>query len=165
MRTDGADAQPGEAGEIWLKTDSMMLGYLDDPAATRAAFAPNGWYRTGDVARIDQDGYLFLVDRLKDMIVTGGENVYSKEVEDVLGAHPDVIDAAVVGIPHPEWGETVVAHVVVRAGAARDAGTLRAFCAERLAAYKVPREVVFADALPRTPTGKLQKFLLRRRDG
>lgn len=99
------------------------------------------------------------------MIVTGGENVYSKEVEDVLGAHPDVIDAAVVGIPHPEWGETVVAHVVVRAGAARDADTLRAFCAERLAAYKVPREVVFADALPRTPTGKLQKFLLRRRDG
>lgn len=165
VRTDGADAQPGEAGEIWLKTDSMMLGYLDDPAATRAAFAPNGWYRTGDVARIDQDGYLFLVDRLKDMIVTGGENVYSKEVEDVLGAHPDVIDAAVVGIPHPEWGETVVAHVVVRAGAARDEHTLRAFCAERLAAYKVPREVVFADALPRTPTGKLQKFLLRRRDG
>ncbi|AOI69026.1 class I adenylate-forming enzyme family protein [Burkholderia ubonensis] len=165
VRMDGADARPGETGEIWLKTDSMMLGYLDDPAATRAAFAPNGWYRTGDVARIDQDGYLFLVDRLKDMIVTGGENVYSKEVEDVLVAHPDVIDAAVVGIPHPEWGETVVAHVVVRAGAARDEHTLRAFCAERLAAYKVPREVVFADALPRTPTGKLQKFLLRRRDG
>ncbi|PCE31095.1 class I adenylate-forming enzyme family protein [Burkholderia ubonensis] len=165
VRTDGADARPGETGEIWLKTDSMMLGYLDDPAATRAAFAPGGWYRTGDVARIDQDGYLFLVDRLKDMIVTGGENVYSKEVEDVLGAHPDVADAAVVGIPHPEWGETVVAHVVVRAGAARDSDTLRAFCAQRLAAYKVPREVVFADALPRTPTGKLQKFLLRRRDG
>ncbi|MBN3792526.1 AMP-binding protein [Burkholderia sp. Ac-20353] len=169
VRADGGDAQPGEAGketgEIWLKADSMMLGYLDDPDATRAAFAPDGWYRSGDVARIDQDGYLFLVDRIKDMIVTGGENVYSKEVEDVLTAHPGVVEAAVVGIPHPDWGETVVAHVVVSAGAALDAETLRAFCAERLAAYKVPREVVFADALPRTPTGKLQKFLLRRREG
>ncbi|RQS11316.1 fatty-acid--CoA ligase [Burkholderia sp. Bp9002] len=165
VRADGADAQRGEAGEIWLKADSTMLGYLDDPAATRAAFAPGGWYRTGDVARIDQDGYLFLVDRLKDMIVTGGENVYSKEVEDVLGAHPDVLEAAVVGVAHPEWGETVVAHVVVRAGAARDAQALRAFCGERLAAYKIPREVVYAEALPRTPTGKVQKFLLRRRAG
>ncbi|RQQ63569.1 AMP-binding protein [Burkholderia stagnalis] len=165
VRADGGDARPGEAGEIWLKADSMMIGYLDDPAATRAAFAPGGWYRTGDVARIDQDGYLFLVDRLKDMIVTGGENVYSKEVEDVLGAHPDVLEAAVVGIAHPEWGETVVAHVVVRVGAARDAQALRAFCGERLAAYKIPREIVYADALPRTPTGKVQKFLLRRRPG
>ena len=116
VRMDGLDAQPGETGEIWLKTDSMMLGYLDDAAATRAAFAPDGWYRTGDIARIDQDGYLFIVDRLKDMIVTGGENVYSKEVEDVLGAHPDIAEAAVVGVPHPDWGETVVAHVVLRAG-------------------------------------------------
>ncbi|MGU7769533.1 class I adenylate-forming enzyme family protein [Burkholderia sp. MR1-5-21] len=165
VRTDGGDAQPGDTGEIWLKADSMMLGYLDDPAATQAAFAPGGWYRTGDVARIDQDGYLFLVDRLKDMIVTGGENVYSKEVEDVLSAHPDIVEAAVVGVPHPDWGETVVAHVVVRSGAARDADALRAFCGARLAAYKVPREIVFADALPRTPTGKLQKFLLRGRDG
>ena len=162
-RIDGADAQPGETGEIWLKTDSMMLGYLDDAAATRAAFSPDGWYRSGDIARIDQDGYLFIVDRLKDMIVTGGENVYSKEVEDVLGTHPDIAEAAVVGVPHPEWGETVVAHVVMRANAAPGADALRAFCGERLAAYKVPREFRFAQALPRTPTGKLQKFLLRNR--
>ncbi|MEN8514179.1 AMP-binding protein [Burkholderia sp. RS02] len=161
VRMDGIDAQPGETGEIWLKADSMMLGYLDDAAATRAAFALGGWYRTGDVARIDQDGYLFIVDRLKDMIVTGGENVYSKEVEDVLGAHPDIAEAAVVGVPHPDWGETVVAHVVMRAGTAPDADALRAFCGERLAAYKIPREFAFAQALPRTPTGKLQKFLLR----
>lgn len=166
MNGDGArDAQPGETGEIWLKADSMMLGYLADAAATRAAFAPDGWYRTGDIARIDQDGYLFIVDRLKDMIVTGGENVYSKEVEDVLGAHPGIAEAAVVGVPHPDWGETVVAHVVLRAGTAPDADALRAFCGERLAAYKIPREFVFAETLPRTPTGKLQKFLLRvRRD-
>lgn len=158
---EARDAQPGETGEIWLKADSMMLGYLDDAAATRAAFAPDGWYRTGDIARIDQDGYLFIVDRLKDMIVTGGENVYSKEVEDVLGAHPAIVEAAVVGVAHPDWGETVVAHVVMRAGAAPDADALRAFCGERLAAYKIPREFVFAETLPRTPTGKLQKFLLR----
>ncbi|WP_048988761.1 AMP-binding protein [Burkholderia cenocepacia] len=161
VRMDGVDARPGETGEIWLKADSMMLGYLDDAAATRAAFAPDGWYRTGDVARIDQEGYLFIVDRLKDMIVTGGENVYSKEVEDVLVAHPDIAEAAVVGVPHPDWGETVVAHVVMRANAVRDADALRAFCGERLAAYKIPREFTFAQALPRTPTGKLQKFLLR----
>ncbi|VWC81955.1 fatty-acid CoA ligase [Burkholderia aenigmatica] len=161
VRMDGIDAQPGETGEIWLKTDSMMLGYLDDAAATRAAFAPDGWYRTGDIARIDQDGYLFIVDRLKDMIVTGGENVYSKEVEDVLAAHPDIAEAAVVGVPHPDWGETVVAHVVLRAGSVPDADALRAFCGARLAAYKIPREFMFAQALPRTPTGKLQKFLLR----
>ncbi|WP_322025212.1 long-chain fatty acid--CoA ligase [Burkholderia sp. BCC1977] len=161
VRSNGADALPGDIGEIWLKADSMMLGYLDDPAATRAAFAPDGWYRTGDIARIDQDGYLFIVDRLKDMIVTGGENVYSKEVEDVLDAHPGVAEAAVVGVPHPDWGETVVAHVVPRAGTMPDADALRAFCGERLAAYKIPREFVFAEALPRTPTGKLQKFLLR----
>nr|WP_175802294.1 AMP-binding protein [Burkholderia anthina] len=161
VRSNGADALPGDTGEIWLKADSMMLGYLDDDTATRAAFAPGGWYRTGDIARIDQDGYLFIVDRLKDMIVTGGENVYSKEVEDVLGAHPGIAEAAVVGVPHPDWGETVVAHVVLRAGTAPDADALRAFCGERLAAYKIPREFVFAETLPRTPTGKLQKFLLR----
>ncbi|KAB0633350.1 acyl-CoA synthetase [Burkholderia latens] len=163
VRSNGADALPGDIGEIWLKADSMMLGYLDDDAATRAAFTPDGWYRTGDIARLDEDGYLFIVDRLKDMIVTGGENVYSKEVEDVLGAHPDIAEAAVVGVPHPDWGETVVAHVVPRGGAAPDADALRAFCGERLAAYKIPREFVFAETLPRTPTGKLQKFLLRMR--
>lgn len=110
----GGLARPGEIGEIRLRADSMMLGYLDDPGATRAAFDDDGWYRSGDVARVDDDGYLFVVDRIKDMIVTGGENVYSKEVEDVLNAHPAVAEAAVVGRAHPEWGETVIAHVVLR---------------------------------------------------
>ncbi|AOJ08382.1 class I adenylate-forming enzyme family protein [Burkholderia mayonis] len=167
VTASGDDARPGEIGEIRLRADSMMLGYLDDPDATRAAFADGGWYRSGDVARVDGDGYLFVVDRIKDMIVTGGENVYSKEVEDVLTAHPAVAEAAVIGRAHPEWGETVVAHVVLRAASgadgAVDADALRAFCAKRLAAYKIPREYVFAERLPRTPTGKLQKHLLRAR--
>ncbi|MCH7343926.1 AMP-binding protein [Pelomonas sp. CA6] len=163
VRDDGRDAAPDETGEIWLRAGSVMQGYLDDPEATRNAFADGGWYRSGDLARRDEDGYLFIVDRSKDMIVTGGENVYSKEVEDQLATHPQLADVAVVGRPHPEWGETVVAHVVVRPGESLSEQALKDFLAERLARYKIPREFVFADALPRTPTGKLQKFLLRRR--
>lgn len=161
VRGDGAGAQKGEVGEIWLRTESVMLGYLHDEAATRAAFAAGGWYRTGDLARIDDDGYLFIVDRTKDMIVTGGENVYSKEVEDAIGAHPDVADVAVVGRAHPEWGETVVAHVVPRPGCAVTGDQLVAYLSSRIARYKIPRLYEFKTSLPRTPTGKLQKFLLR----
>jgi feruloyl-CoA synthase len=161
VRDDGGDAAPGDTGEIWLRTGSAMDGYLHDPEATAAAFAPGGWYRTGDLARLDDAGYLFIVDRTRDMVITGGENVYSKEVEDALSAHPEVADVAVVGRPHAEWGETVIAHVVPRGEAAPDAGALQQFLAGRLARYKIPREFVFATSLPRTPTGKLQKFLLR----
>ncbi len=161
VRDDGEDAGPGDTGEIWLRTGSVMDGYLHDAQATAAAFAPGGWYRTGDLARLDDAGYLFIVDRTKDMVITGGENVYSKEVEDALSAHPQVADVAVVGRPHAEWGETVVAHVVTRGEAAPDTEALQQFLADRLARYKIPREFVFAASLPRTPTGKLQKFLLR----
>ena len=161
VRDDGEDAGPGDTGEIWLRTGSVMDGYLHDAQATAAAFAPGGWYRTGDLARLDDAGYLFIVDRTKDMVITGGENVYSKEVEDALSAHPQVADVAVVGRPHAEWGETVVAHVVPRGEAAPQAEALQQFLADRLARYKIPREFVFAASLPRTPTGKLQKFLLR----
>ncbi len=136
VRDDGEDAGPGDTGEIWLRTGSVMDGYLHDAQATAAAFAPGGWYRTGDLARLDDAGYLFIVDRTKDMVITGGENVYSKEVEDAISAHPQVADVAVVGRPHPEWGETVIAHVVTarrdraryRGAAAipgRQAGTLQ----------------------------------------
>ncbi|MDR0225832.1 MAG: AMP-binding protein [Burkholderiaceae bacterium] len=162
VRSDGADAQSGETGEIWLRTGSVMDGYLGDPEATAAAFAPGGWYRTGDIARLDDAGYLYIVDRAKDMVITGGENVYSKEVEDAIAAHPQVADVAVVGRPHPEWGETVIAHVVVRGDVPPEARDLQQFLADRLARYKIPREFVFAASLPRTPTGKLQKFLLRK---
>jgi len=161
VKPDGTDAAPGETGEIWLRCASAMAGYLDDPEATRAAFAPGGWYRSGDLARLDGAGYLYIVDRMKDMIVTGGENVYSKEVEDALAAHPGVADVAVFGRPHPEWGETVAARIVPRPGETPTPEALAAYLAPRLARYKIPREFAFADALPRTPTGKLQKYLLR----
>jgi feruloyl-CoA synthase len=161
VRQDGGDALPGEVGEIWLRAASTMQGYLDDEAATRAVLSPDGWYRSGDIARLDVDGYLFIADRAKDMIVTGGENVYSKEVEDVLGTHPAVADVAVVGQPHPEWGETVVAHVVLKPGQGADPAQLAGFLSDKLARYKIPRVFRLRDALPRTPTGKLQKFLLR----
>jgi feruloyl-CoA synthase len=160
VRLDGQEAGPGEDGEVWLRSDTRMLGYLDDPQATELAFAGD-WYRSGDLARLDEDGYLFIVDRLKDVIITGGENVYSAEVEEVLRQHPRVKDAAVVGRPHPDWGETVVA-VVVPDGELPLA-ELREFCAERLARYKIPRDLVIADELPRNPSGKLTKHVLRAR--
>ncbi len=160
VHEDGSEAGAGEVGEIWIKADSVMQGYLDNEAAT-AAVLQDGWYRSGDLARRDDDGFLYIVDRAKDMIITGGENVYSKEVEDVLLAHADIQDAAVIGRPHPEWGETVVAMLVLKAGTQPDPEALKAFVGERLARYKVPREFVVCAQLPRTPTGKLMKHLLR----
>ena len=168
MADDKTQAGPGETGEIWLKSGSMMQGYLNRPDATRAAFH-DGWYRTGDVAKIDADGYLFIVDRIKDMIVTGGENVYSKEVEDKIMEHPGVAEAAVIGIPHPDWGESVKAVVVASQTQGqsqdRDEGLteegLKRFLSERLAKYKIPRTIDIVDSLPHTPSGKVMKFKLR----
>lgn len=162
MRDEQHEAGPGEVGEIWMRCQSMMQGYYRDPAATAAAFH-DGWYRTGDLVRIAEDGYLFIVDRVKDMIVTGGENVYSKEVEDVLAGHPAISEVAVVGMPHPEWGESVAAVVVAKADASVDVEDIQAYCAERLAKYKVPRQVRVVEAMPRTPTGKVMKYQLRER--
>ncbi|MFI8418938.1 class I adenylate-forming enzyme family protein [Streptomyces sp. NPDC085479] len=160
VRPDGADARAGEDGEIWLRADTRMVGYLDDEAATAEAFAGD-WYRSGDLGRIDEDGFVTIVDRMKDVIITGGENVASQEVEGVLRGHPDVADVAVVGRPHPQWGETVVAVVVPRADARPDADALRTWLAPRLARYKIPRELVLRDSLPRTPSGKVTKHVLR----
>ena len=160
MKSPTEEATAGEAGEIWLKADSMMVGYYDDPQATEQAFV-DGWYRTGDVARVDEDGYMFIVDRIKDMIVAGGENVYSKEVEDVIASHPEVAEVAVVGKPHPEWGETVAALVVPKKDSSLAVDDLNAFLAERLAKYKIPRMFRLVDALPHTPTGKVMKYQLR----
>ncbi len=160
VKDDGSPAGPGETGEIWLKADSMMQGYFKDPDATDAAFS-QGWYKTGDVARVDESGYLFIVDRTKDMIITGGENVYSKEVEDALASHPQVVEAAVIGRPHPEWGETVVAVVVQAKDACLSAEALAEHLAGRLAKYKIPREFKLVEALPHTPTGKVMKYKLR----
>lgn len=160
-RPDGRRCAAGEVGEIHMRSPAMMQGYLDNAQATAAAFDARGWYRSGDLARVDEDGFLFIVDRLRDMIITGGENVYSKEVEDALGAHPDVQDVAVIGRPHAEWGETVVAVLVARPGRTLVPDELRAFLETRLARYKIPRVFELRDALPRTATGKLLKHQLR----
>lgn len=160
---DGAPVAAGDAGEVWIRSDTRMVGYLDDPEATAACFE-GPWYKTGDVAVVDEDGYLFIVDRLKDIIITGGENVFSPEVEEALLQHPHVRDAAVVGRPHPEWGETVVAFIVTD-GTPVDLEELRQFLASRLARYKIPREVIVREALPRNPSGKITKHRLRKELG
>ena len=160
MKTDEVEARPGEVGEIWLKTDSMMIGYYNDPEETAAAFR-NGWYKSGDVARMDEDGYLFIVDRTKDMISTGGENVSSKEVEDVINSHPDVLECAVIGIPHPEWGETVTAVIVAAQKETLTAKNISSYLSDKLARYKIPRQYHFVYELPHTPAGKVMKFILR----
>ncbi len=160
MKNESEEAGPGETGEIWLKADCMMEGYYKDPEATREAFH-QGWYKSGDVARVDEDGYLFIVDRTKDMIVSGGENVYSKEVEDALATHPDVVEAAVVGKPHEEWGEMVTAFIVIKEGSELNEDALKEHLTAHLAKYKIPREMHFVQELPHTPTGKVKKFELR----
>ncbi len=160
MKTDVSEARPGEIGEIWLKADSLMEGYYKNPEATAEAFN-GGWYKTGDMARVDDEGYLFIVDRNKDMIVTGGENVYSKEVEDAIGAHPDVVEAAVIAIPHPEWGETVCAVIVPAKDKGLTPEELDSFLKDKLARYKVPKVYKFVEALPHTASGKVMKYKLR----
>ena len=150
----------GVTGQVLLKGPKVFAGYWRNEAATRDAVR-DGWFRTGDVGRVDEDGFLYIEDRKKDMIVSGGENIASPEVERVLYEHPDVIEAAVVGRAHEKWGEVPVAHVVLRPRAETDADGLIAFCRERLAKYKTPTEVHFRGELPRTPSGKILKRTLR----
>lgn len=158
----GETLPEGEVGELLLRGQSLVRGYWRDEAASARAFSRDGWFRTGDLAVVRDDGRVSVVDRIKDMIVRGGENVYCVEVEDVLHAHPDVIDAAVLGVPHPVLGEEVAAVVRVRPGAGTDAGELRAHVGRRLAAFKVPAHVlVQEEPLPRNPTGKILKRELR----
>jgi acyl-CoA synthetase (AMP-forming)/AMP-acid ligase II len=159
---DGADAPPNTPGEIVVKGDQVLSGYWRNPEATAASFV-DGWFRSGDVGQWDDDGYLYIVDRKKDMILTGGENVYPREVEEILYEHPAVVEAAVLGAPDPTWGEKVVAVVCVRSGEPVSGAELVAFCRERIASYKKPRHVVFIDALPRNASGKVLKRELRER--
>jgi len=160
MKTDIEPTKPGEVGEIWLKADSMMMGYYKNPGATAEAFKGR-WYKSGDMARVDEEGYMFIADRTKDMIVTGGENVYSKEVEDAIGTHPDVVEVAVIAIPHPEWGETVGAVVVPAKDKELTGDLLNSFLADRLAKFKIPKIYKFVDELPHTASGKVMKYKLR----
>jgi acyl-CoA synthetase (AMP-forming)/AMP-acid ligase II len=156
----GTDVRPGEVGEFWVRSDQVMAGYWNMPEATREAITPGGWLRTGDAGRIDE-GYLYIEDRVKDMIISGGENVYPAEVERVLVRHPDVAEVAVIGVPDEKWGEAVKAVVVPAAGAAVDEAALIAFTRDRLAHYKSPTSVSVLPALPRNATGKVLKRQLR----
>jgi long-chain acyl-CoA synthetase len=150
----GEDVPTGEVGEIAIRGHNLMKGYWQREDATQEA-VPDGWLRTGDLARQDEDGYYFIVDRKKDLIIRGGYNVYPREIEEVLYEHPAVAEAAVVGIPHPTNGEEVGAAVVLKPGAEATPAELRAFCSERVAAYKYPRHVWLEAALPKTATGKV----------
>jgi len=157
----GFELRIGEAGEVLLRGPNMMLGYLDDPVATAEAIDADGWLHTGDVGRLDAAGYLTITDRLKDMYICGGFNVYPAEVEQVLARLDGVADSAVVGVPDERLGEVGRAYIVSRAGQALSQDAVIDFCRQRLANYKVPRQVMFRDALPRNPSGKVLKRLLR----
>jgi long-chain acyl-CoA synthetase len=152
---DGDDVLRGDAGEVWVKGPNVFQGYLNDPEQTARVLTDDGWLRTGDIAVTDDDGYLYLVDRAKDLIIVSGFNVYPAEVEDTLAEHPAVADVGVVGVAHPHTGEAVKAWVVVRDGMTVDENTLISWCTDHLARYKAPSKVVFVDELPRNVSGKL----------
>lgn len=163
VKEDGSEVQPGEVGEIIARGPNIMLGYWKRPGDTEDTLR-DGWLHTGDLATVDEDGYIYLVDRKKDMIVTGGENVYSTEVEAVLYAHPSVKEAAVIPVPDPDWGEAVHACVALRDGKQLTAEELIEFCQEHLAGYKAPRSIEFIEGeLPKGGTGKILKKQLRER--
>ena len=157
----GRQLAPGEVGEVICRTAQIMLGYWNLPDATRQAVR-DGWFRTGDAGYQDDDGYVYIYDRVKDMIVSGGENIYPAEVESALFGHPAVADVAVIGVPDDNWGEAVKAIVVAKPGLAVTAGELIAFARERIAHFKAPRSVDFVEALPRNPSGKILKRELRK---
>ncbi|MCX4728826.1 long-chain-fatty-acid--CoA ligase [Streptomyces sp. NBC_01306] len=157
---DGEELPRGETGEVLMRGDSVMLGYWNKPEETAEALR-GGWLHTGDAARMDEDGYVYVVDRLKDVIVTGGENVYSGEVEKALATHPAVASCAVIGVPDPRWGERVHAVIVLKPGASATAGEIRTHAKTLIAGYKAPGTVEFTDALPLSAAGKVLKRRLR----
>ncbi|KPH07076.1 feruloyl-CoA synthetase (plasmid) [Rhizobium acidisoli] len=157
---DGRDVGEGEIGEFWLRGPAVTPGYWNKPLESEGAFT-DGWYRTGDLGRREANGFYRIVDRLKDMYISGGENVYPAEVEAALASHPDILDVAVVGISDVRWGECGIAYVVLRPGAAATAEAIAVHCAARLAAFKRPTRILFVEAIPRTASGKVQKHVLR----
>jgi acyl-CoA synthetase (AMP-forming)/AMP-acid ligase II len=156
---DGTPAGPGEQGEITVHSDHVMMGYWDQPAETKKAFR-DGWLWTGDLARQDSDGYIYLIGRSKDMLISGGHNIYPAEVEAILTAHPHVIEAAVIGAPDPDWGEICVAHVVVLDGAGPDEASLRTHC-KALLGFRAPKRYLLVSEMPKTSNGKIDKQLLK----
>jgi acyl-CoA synthetase (AMP-forming)/AMP-acid ligase II len=157
----GADAELGQVGEVWTRSRYNMAGYWGKPEETAATLNAEGWLHTGDAGYFDAERYLYLHDRMKDMIVSGGENIYPAEVENTLLSHPAVADAAVIGVPDERWGETVKAIVVPAEGATVDEAELIAHCRGQLAHYKCPTSVDRVDLLPRNPSGKILKRELR----
>jgi fatty-acyl-CoA synthase len=157
----GADLPPGATGEVLIRGGNVMRGYWNNPEATAEAL-DDGWFHSGDVGHVDGDGYLYIDDRKKDMVISGGENIYPAELENLLAGHPDLVEAAVVGRPDPQWGEVPVVVAVRRDGATLDAAALRAFFTGKLARYKHPRDVLFVDVLPRNAMGKIQKHEIRK---
>jgi acyl-CoA synthetase (AMP-forming)/AMP-acid ligase II len=159
---DGTPAQPGEIGEVVSRGNNLMTAYYDEPEQTEAFFKlGDGWGWSGDLATIDADGFITLVDRSKDMIISGGENVYPSEIERVLYDHDDVSECAVFGIPDAKWGEVPAAYVSLKPGATVSEDDLVAHCAEHLARFKRPRLIKFVDDFPKTPIGKIQKTVLK----
>lgn len=162
---EGHDVAVGEVGEIVYRGPTVMRGYWNMPEANELAFA-DGWFHSGDLCRMDEDGYLFVVDRKTDMIISGGENIYCPEVEAVLRAHSGVVDAALIGVPHPKWGETPRAVIVaVDPANPPDQDELIAWCRERVASYKKPTSVVVVDQFPLNSAGKILKTVLREHFG
>ena len=162
MSTRAWNSPAGQVGEIQTRSPHNTRGYWDRPDDNAALFAENGWLRTGDAGYLDSDGYLFVTDRLKDMVITGGENVYPIEVEAVLAEHPAVAEVAVIGTPHEKWGEEVTAVVVLKPGVDTPSEQeIIDFTTGKLASYKKPRVVIFSEVLPRNPSGKILKRELR----
>ena len=157
----GRTLDRGQVGEIQLRAGQAMKGYWNRPDDTAATFTPDGWLRSGDAGYIDEEGYLYISDRVKDMIISGGENIYPAEIENALMSHPAVADVAVIGVPSERWGETPLAVVVREPGSEPSEDDLIRHCRTRLATYKSPSQVVFTDVLPRNPTGKVLKHELR----
>jgi long-chain acyl-CoA synthetase len=153
----GSEVPAGAVGEIEIRGHNVMKGYWRRPEDTAAVLSPDGWFRTGDMGRVDADGFYFIVDRKKDLIIRGGYNVYPREIEEVLYEHPAVAEAAVVGLPHPELGEEVGAAIVLKPDARSSEDELRRYVKEQVAAYKYPRRIWFVDTLPKGPTGKILK--------
>lgn len=166
LRPDGSEAGPGEVGEIHARGVTVAYeGYHRDPGLTAKSFGDDGWFSAGDLATRDSEGFFHLVDRKNDLIISGGENIYPTEVEGVLLTHPAIAEAAIVGMPDPKWGERVCAVLRLHAGAALTDAQLRDWCRDRLAGYKVPREVFHWDEIPRNPTGKVLRRVIRERLG
>ncbi|WP_432477444.1 long-chain-fatty-acid--CoA ligase [Nocardioides sp. GXQ0305] len=157
-----ADVPAGEHGELWFRTPQLMKGFLGKPEATAEVITDDGWFRTGDLGRVDADGFVYVQDRLKDMIISGGENIYSPEVERVLAEHPAVMEVAVIGVPDDRWGEVVKAVVSLHESASATGDEIIAYCREHLAHFKCPTSVDLVEALPRNPTGKILKRDLRK---